>query len=68
MELLNHLVAVRLMKTAQDFERMGVHGAARPLTLLTPPSPVTWTAAGRAAADATTVHVCSGDDQCDVTR
>jgi hypothetical protein len=56
------------MKTAQDFERMGVHGAARQLTLLNSPSRVTWTAAGRAAADATTVHVCSGDDQCDVTR
>jgi hypothetical protein len=31
MELLNHLVAAKLMKTAQRFERIGLHGANRRL-------------------------------------
>ena len=31
MELLNHLVAANLMKTAEMFERIGQHGAMRQL-------------------------------------
>jgi hypothetical protein len=31
MDFLNHLVAARLMKTAQGFERIGVHGGFRRL-------------------------------------
>ncbi|CAL79824.1 hypothetical protein BRADO6174 [Bradyrhizobium sp. ORS 278] len=36
MDFLNHLVAARLMKTAQGFERIGVHGLPRRL-----PAPTT---------------------------
>ncbi|MGC2775477.1 MAG: hypothetical protein WA418_07540 [Bradyrhizobium sp.] len=32
MELLNHLVAKKLMTTAQVFERIGAHGATRQLS------------------------------------
>ncbi|MGJ4882445.1 MULTISPECIES: hypothetical protein [unclassified Bradyrhizobium] len=31
MDFLNHLVAARLMKTAEGFERIGAHGASRRL-------------------------------------
>lgn len=31
MDFLNHLVAARLMKTAEGFERISAHGAARQL-------------------------------------
>jgi len=65
MELLNHLVAARLMKTAEGFERIGVHGATRRLVLLSAPAPSAGPTAALAVTD--TTGVCSGDDRCSTT-
>ncbi len=69
MELLNHLVAAKLMKTAEGFERIGTHGAAAGL-----PSPsdafvdlrplVSLVVDNSAASDPAPAPACSGNENC----
>jgi hypothetical protein len=61
------LVAVRLMKTAEGFERIGVHGATPRLAVLSAPAPSAGPTAALAATDAATACVCSSDERCGTT-
>jgi hypothetical protein len=65
MDFLNHLVAARLMKTAEGFERISAHGAARQL-----PGPSHALASNRPAlgliidnSGGDPAHACPGDQE-----
>ncbi|MGJ5178845.1 hypothetical protein ACQR16_27535 [Bradyrhizobium oligotrophicum] len=68
MELLNHLVAAKLMKTAQVFERIGAHGAARQLPAPGPVAtarPMLGLVVDNCATMAPSpAHLCPGDERC----
>ncbi|MGJ4890645.1 hypothetical protein ACQR1Y_20785 [Bradyrhizobium sp. HKCCYLRH3099] len=66
MDFLNHLVAARLMKTAQGFERIGVHRAthrlpAPPQRLGTTPTTLALVV-DRQGRDPSAAPCCSGAD------
>jgi hypothetical protein len=68
MELLNHLVAAKLMKTAQGFERIGAHGAARQLPAPGPvrtARPMQGLVVDNSATIAPSLaHLCPSDECC----